>query len=270
MNPGITQGHLLCASKEFPLTGNCPVSVLRGTAAGRQEILADLELFGSHDNFAEALSTLFGNGSLVRFSTPLPSGRQVMAFKAHAFIDKPWARVSIRSIEQINFSIVDLSHPAQAGKMDCVHDEKAVLDVIPYSRVFYHCHPGAIILHRGKKYRILSMTRPPQYDPSIAYKGNMNLAAFAKPTKEKYFTRPLSTSTITVVKQLERVDIEGCKLPLPDCDGRSIDAPAKNDEHLHETNEPDGVDSIDLKGSFAGCGIVTAKVRERECVCFKW
>lgn len=43
-------------------------------------------------------------------------------------------RVSLRSIEPINYSIVDMSHPRQGGRNDGVHDKAAVMDTIPYSR----------------------------------------------------------------------------------------------------------------------------------------
>ena len=55
--------------------------------------------------------------------------------------------VSLRSIEPVSYSIVDLSHNLQGGKTDKLHDQSAVLDTIPYSRVFYHAFPGAMIMY---------------------------------------------------------------------------------------------------------------------------
>ena len=65
-----------------------------------------------------------------------------------------WKRVSLRSIEPLNYNIIDLSHPLQAGRTDKLMDKAAVLDTIPYSRVFYHAYPGAIIMHRGRRLKI--------------------------------------------------------------------------------------------------------------------
>lgn len=50
-------------------------------------------------------------------------------------VKDPWKRVSLRSIEPVSYSIVDLSHNLQGGKTDKIHNQAAVLDTIPYSRV---------------------------------------------------------------------------------------------------------------------------------------
>jgi len=114
-------------------------------------------------------------------------------------------RVSLRSIEPLNYSIVDMNHPSQGGRNDGVHDKAAVIDTIPYSRVFYHAYPGAIIMHRGTKYKIHSISQPPT-NFSIGCQYN-NLGAFAQPTTARYTTRALSINHITVVKQLNRVEV---------------------------------------------------------------
>lgn len=248
------------------MTGQVPATTLRASAptsgeGGRDqhEMLSDQELFGSEETYTEALDALLKSGSVVQFHAPVVSGGQLKAFKAHAFMDKPWLRVSIRSIEALSFSIVDISHPLQGGQMNGIQNERAVLDNLPYSRVFYHCHPGAIILHRGQRYKIVSMTRPPPYDPCSAYRRNLNLAAYAKPTQDKYLTRPLSRNTITIVKQIERVDVQR----LPNLDKREKpDSTATNEEP--ESTSTTIVESFsdvqdESDGSFAGCGVITAK-----------
>lgn len=125
--------------------------------------------------------------------------------------------------------------------MDAVHDENAVLDTVPYSRVFYHAFPGAIIMHRGQKYIVHSMTRPPPAasSPGYGYRGTCTLAAFVKPSNARYWTRPLSKMKITVVKQMERIDLSGSQ------GGKAIDTP-------QDVSEPSS-------GSLAGSGIVTVK-----------
>jgi DEAD/DEAH box helicase domain-containing protein len=210
----LLQGHMICAANEFPLTGENPVTTLSDTASS---IVSDWELFGGKELYLKAAETLVILGSLVKEPTPGVASGYVL--RAHRSLSKAWSTVSLRSIEPINYVVVDISHYSQQGRMDCVHDEAAVLDTLPYSRVFYHAHPGAIITHRGRKYKIISMTRPPLFssDHSNARR-NHQLAAFAKPCQEKFYTRPLSNLIITVVNQMEMVQmhrsIEGLKAPL--------------------------------------------------------
>lgn len=167
------------------------------------------------------------------------------------FVDKPWTKVSLRSIEPINYSIVDLSHPMQGGRMDGIHDQRAVLDTIPYSRVFYHAFPGAVIMHRGQRYKVQSMVRPPAFaNNNAVYRGSCSLAAYAKPTSARYFTRPLSTLNVTVIKVMQRIDaIES---------SGSNSSPTTN---VPETAYPDASESdwMLTKGSLAGNGAVTVR-----------
>jgi len=77
------------------------------------------------------------------------------------------------------------------------------------SRVFYHAYPGAIIMHRGNRYKIHSISIPPALaNCSIGYGyDSSNLGAFAKPTTARYSTRPLSINHFTVIKQFHRVEV---------------------------------------------------------------
>ena len=117
--------------------------------------------------------------------------------------------MSLRSIEPVSYAIVDLSHNLQGGETDKIHDPSAVLDRIPYSRVFYHAFPGAIITHRGRKYRIESMESPPPFvgGASFGPSGCSDLLAFAKPTQLQYSTQALSINQITVVKQIGHAEL---------------------------------------------------------------
>ena len=151
INSGVVSGHLLCASKEFPLTGAVSATVLKTShpddhGSRQLQTLSDVELFGSEDNYVEALTKLIGSGAVRKCQSPVASGGTIQAYKASAFIEKPATHVSIRSVEPVSFSIVDISHPLQGGLTNGIHDEQAVLDTLPYSRVFYHAFPGAIIL----------------------------------------------------------------------------------------------------------------------------
>ena len=152
----LVQGHLLCASEETPLTGNTPALTIYGQA--NHNVDRDLYLRGDRQVFGEevydaALAAMNTCHSFVSETIPDPSNHEatITIFKSRPSFRKSWSRVSIRSIEPISYSIVDLAHPSQKGQVDSIHDEDAVLDTIPYSRVFFHAHPGSIIDHRGKR-----------------------------------------------------------------------------------------------------------------------
>ena len=237
INGGLLQGHLVCASSEFPLGGDLPVtSTLQSHESGF--VLNDHALFGGQEAYEDAIEELKSSGSVVR-EIVATGISYVPVFRAHASMQKPWARLSIRSIEPIQYSIVNITHPKQDGRMDGIYDEQAVIDTLPYSRVFFHAHPGAIITHRGARLKVVAMTSPPEFKPSnFGYMRNLNLAAFAKPTTSKYITRPLSNHHITVIKQLDRVELE------PE----------------QANANPELVIDVD-EGStgFAGCGVVNVK-----------
>ncbi len=59
LNVGIVQGHLLCASEEFPLCGDHPITeVLHGDLG---HFTADSDLFGGKDVYLESLENLCDN-----------------------------------------------------------------------------------------------------------------------------------------------------------------------------------------------------------------
>lgn len=88
------------------------------------------------------------------------------------------------------------------------------------------------------------MTRPPAFGAGFR---STTLGAYAKPCNLRYFTRPLSSLKITVVKQMERVDL------------------FSSTESFQPVRQPDALalfssDGADASfGSFAGCGVVTVK-----------
>ena len=262
----LVQGHLLCAGAEFPLTGGVSVATVQSTnpmdEASLKHLLSDNELFGSRGVYDEAFDTLLTTGSFVREQVAIASltNQTCTVFRTHGSIDKPWSKVSLRSIEPVSYDIVDASHPKQGGRMDGIHDNSAVMDTIPYSRVFYHAYPGAIIMHRGRRYKIEAMTRPPAFANQLGTR-SMNLAAYAKPSSHRYFTRPLSNLKITVVKQMERVDLDG--------DGFTTKVTAREDASSSmlplDAATPDVSTIYDESAmdpsaqSFAGCGVVTVK-----------
>lgn len=246
INGGLVQSHLLCASEEFPSTVDRPVTCLLD-GEGTSALLSDEDLFGGQDVYKEASEALASSRSVVEERVTAPSGCSVPVYKAHASMHKSWSRVSIRSIEPVNYSVVNLAHPGQANRTDGIHDQQAVLDTLPYSRVFYHAHPGAIITHRGTKFKVVSMTRPPAFAPeNFGYRSSLSLAAFARPTNARYATRPLSNLHITVIKQLGRVDIDVSK-----SDG---DEAGKQDI----VNKQDMNDAV-CSGALAGYGAVSVK-----------
>lgn len=105
---------------------------------------------------------------------------------------------------------------------------------------------GAIIVHRGQTYKITSMTRPPAFGNSFR---SMTLGAYAKPCNHRYYTRPLSSLKITVVKQMERVDL------LKRTSSNQPVQQAQPDPLTLFSSDGDDASF----GSFAGCGVVTVK-----------
>jgi hypothetical protein len=89
--------------------------------------LSDEELFGSKEIFLEALGESTAQGKLCHLSLQTFGGEAISVHKAHASCKRPWKNVSIRSIELVNYDIVDLSHPMQANRMDGAHCAAAVL-----------------------------------------------------------------------------------------------------------------------------------------------
>jgi hypothetical protein len=57
LNQGIVQGHLLCASEEFPLCGDhFPTELFHSTCKGTK--FSDYDLFGGEEVYREALENL--------------------------------------------------------------------------------------------------------------------------------------------------------------------------------------------------------------------
>jgi DEAD/DEAH box helicase domain-containing protein len=146
INETVLHGHLLCAGEEFPLTGDRPVSCLLNENSSDESSFccpSDCDLFGGPSNgYYEGVNTLAKSGHL---SPKKVQQTDETIYSTHPVLKNSWKRVSLRSIEPVSYSIVDLSHNLQAGKTDKLHHQSAVLDTIPYSRVFYHAFPGAIL-----------------------------------------------------------------------------------------------------------------------------
>ena len=235
----LVQGHLLCASEEFPLMASNSVASIAGPLAD-QPLMSDSFLFGSL--YDDALNSLISSGVVTEEILPCwhnPTATQKL-WKARPSLRKAWSRLSIRSIEPIQYSIVDLSHSSQRGRSDGIYDVAAILDTIPYSRVFYHAHPGAIITHRGKKYEIVAMTQPPEFvKENFSYMRSQQLAAYVRPTTATYLTRPLADTIVTIVKQFENIEIEVSSKT------EGFESPGNNNVN------------------FAGCGAVSVKRQVR-------
>ena len=72
INPGVLRGHLVCASSEFPLTGNFTVlSLARNSFAPNEmfeSLLSDCQLFGSAHFYDDALQILLAKGMIQKES----------------------------------------------------------------------------------------------------------------------------------------------------------------------------------------------------------
>lgn len=242
LNHGLVEGHMLCASDEFPLCGNAPIEY---SFLQKDEIdesvnitIPDCDLFGGLSLYSESIENLIDRGLIRKENIQDNTSRPT--YSKHPCVDRPSLTVSLRSIEPITYTIVDLSHPAQGGKIDGIHDPNAIMDTIPYSRVFYHAFPGAIIMHRGKRYKIHTMNYPPCTGTSSQRINCSTLCAFAKPSNDRFTTRALSTTLITVVRQIQSVDLDRTNI--------------QNDHSNHLRFEPElGF------GSLAGSGVVSIK-----------
>jgi ATP-dependent helicase YprA (DUF1998 family) len=126
--PGLVQGHLLCAGQEWPLVGPLNASAIQDLDLRADEsLLSDEDLFGSGDVYKEALENLVAQGSVVPEKVLSSGSRAVTLFKTHPSIKHPSTMTSIRSIESVNYNIIDLDHPMQNGRMDGAQHEAAVL-----------------------------------------------------------------------------------------------------------------------------------------------
>lgn len=133
---GVIQGHLLCAGEECPVVADRSASILIFNGEDTTKVMpTDRELFGS-TIFDEAIDELTCSNSLIAEELPGASvaNQAVISYRPRPSFRRAWTQFSIRSIEPISFSIVDVSHPQQAGKMDMIHSEDAVLDIVPYSK----------------------------------------------------------------------------------------------------------------------------------------
>jgi len=154
VNAGLLQNHLLCAGKEYPLVGENSITKLLTSERKKplQSKMIDRALFAGA-LYDECIDKLLRDRLVTEGKNTVADGedgkdQMITTYSTHPSVDKPWARVSLRSIEPIAYQIVDLNHNLQGGRTDTIN-ENAVMDTIPYSRVFYHAFPGAVIMHRG-------------------------------------------------------------------------------------------------------------------------
>eukprot|EP00970_Alexandrium_tamarense_P005931 scaffold996_cov190-Alexandrium_tamarense.AAC.6 len=139
LNGSVVQGHLLAAGAEFPLCGVLSVTTLLNEhEESITDCPSDEELLGGQTVYQESVELLMQKGGLL--TTKLvhavsAAGEKCAVFETHPVVKDAWKRVSLRSIEPVNYSIVDLSHPMQGGMSDKIHSPAAVMDSIPYSRV---------------------------------------------------------------------------------------------------------------------------------------
>eukprot|EP00985_Skeletonema_marinoi_P030862 scaffold34336_cov80-Skeletonema_marinoi.AAC.1 len=123
-------GHILCAAEEFPLTGSLPLTCLLNEITNDEttpEFITDETLMG--EGYLDAVNFLSQKGLLSRKKVKAmqSSGKveTILVYKTHPIVKSPWKRVSLRSIEPVNYSIVDVSHPMQSNRTDKIHDKSA-------------------------------------------------------------------------------------------------------------------------------------------------
>jgi DEAD/DEAH box helicase domain-containing protein len=89
LNVGLTEGHMLCAGKEYPLTGQMPVTNLLSGSLDESHhhlVMSDYDLLGSELVYCEALATLVSVGSLVKETVPLTHAecKQMTVYTTHS------------------------------------------------------------------------------------------------------------------------------------------------------------------------------------------
>jgi DEAD/DEAH box helicase domain-containing protein len=156
-NPYVLTGHLSCAAYESPLSAE------------------DVEFFGSR--FPEAISQLVTTGGLER--------RRNRWYYPGS--DYPAEHVSIRSMSQESFSLIDES---QGG---------AVLEELEAATAFSRVHPGAVYLHQGETYLVKELDLRAK-------------VARAGPADLDYYTQPREVNDLSVV-ETSRTDTVG-RIPI--------------------------------------------------------
>ncbi len=173
IDEAVLASHLLCASNEAGLEKDC------------------WKEFGvSEDVWRRVVGVLVSRGKLLK--------QKLDGSYAGAGSTKyAWKTVSLRNIEPVQYDIV-------LGVSGARNGEGEVLDKVPYSRVFYHCFPGAIILHRGQQYMVVELDPPPKVLDSS--QGGVTKKAKVMKSKALYKTMAIQRVRVTVTRVLE---IEG-------------------------------------------------------------
>lgn len=168
MNEVILKKHLLCAARE---------QFIHGTF--------DFLLFGGWQSFdfmrvmeedgLLVYMPLSTNGESKKMKPSPEQEREIEAhyrFRAHDKVNKPHD-FSLRVMESIQIRVT------------C---DGVLLDLIEYSRAFYELFPGAIYLHQCQTFCILSLDL------------HINKEAKAKRVDVDYYTSPLDSADITILK----------------------------------------------------------------------
>ena len=133
VNAGLLQNHLLCAGEEHALVGENSITTLLTSERSkpvRCSNLIDRTLF-SGSLYDECIEKLLKDRLITAGKVTISdaNGKEeiITTYSTHPSVDKPWARVSLRSIEPISYQIVDLNHNLQGGRTDTIN-ENAVMD----------------------------------------------------------------------------------------------------------------------------------------------
>ncbi len=103
-------------------------------------------------------------------------------------ITYPAQSVNIRSISNVNYSVVD----ASSG---------ALMETVEASVAFFQIHPGAIYLHQGESYLIVKLDLTSH-------------TAYAVPTDVNYYTQTKELNDLHILKVLSEQSIGGIKVYL--------------------------------------------------------
>jgi DEAD/DEAH box helicase domain-containing protein len=145
--PSILRSHVLCAGAELPL---CPWDVhLFGEAVGdvvvdlrRRSLLLQVDAAGGEGvgmaQFAGGGGSSNGGGG----GGGGGGGKPLHAFKTAAWVPRPTSRLSLRSIDDVVYRVID---DGNGG---------AVVDEVEEGRAYWEVHEGAIYMNSGVTYRV--------------------------------------------------------------------------------------------------------------------
>ncbi len=128
--------------------------------------------------YFEALKILLQSCKLKQLKSDLLIERQLLGYWSDSSqtSNEPTKCVNIRNIDPVTVSVLN--------------DKLEVIDSVEYSRAFYELYEGAILMHRGKQYRVMNLDLRTN-------------AATTSQVKVSYYTSGKNETQINIMKPIE-------------------------------------------------------------------